>query len=60
MPAESKRRARLFSGKMVRFLLAAVAASAATAQIRFEDVGQKAGLQFELKNSAAAGRYHQI
>jgi enediyne biosynthesis protein E4 len=39
-------------------LLAAMAA--AGAPIRFEEIGQRAGLRFELRNAGAAGRFHQI
>jgi enediyne biosynthesis protein E4 len=39
--------------------IAAAALSPATAQIRFEEIGRKAGLHFQLKN-AAAGRLHQV
>jgi hypothetical protein len=42
------------------FLLAGAAAWAAMPQIRFEEVGQAVGLRFQLTNSAAAGRFHQI
>jgi len=37
-----------------------VVLNSASAQIRFEEIGQAAGLRFQLKNSAAAGRFHQI
>jgi hypothetical protein len=43
----------------MRILPALFLAGSLTAQIRFEDVGGKAGLTFKLAN-AAAGNYHQI
>jgi hypothetical protein len=44
----------------MRALVALAAVASAGAQIRFEEIAQKAGLRFELRNSASAGRYHQI
>ena len=45
------------------FLIAALAAGAAItpacAQIRFEEIAQKAGLRFQLHNGAT-GRFHQV